>query len=140
MTEENSSFFAIVEQMGHKRIAGRVTEVVLAGHGFLRIDVPSADDPEKWSATQFISPASGSIYALTPVSEEVARAVARTAKPEPVHTWELPQIEHRGRENDGSSEYFCTVISGDPYDEPVQCGEPAQYDPDAKDFRCAKHG
>ena len=39
------------------------------------------------SATQFYNPSS--VYCLTPVAEETARAVARTSRPEPAHRWEL---------------------------------------------------
>jgi hypothetical protein len=33
--------WAVLELMGHRRIAGRITEVTIGGAGFLRIDVPS---------------------------------------------------------------------------------------------------
>ena len=137
---EETGFWGVVEQMGHKKLAGYVSEVTMAGHGFLRIDVPS-DDPTKWAATQFISPASGSIYAITPVSEAAARLVAKGHRPEPVSVWELPQIEHRGRENDGPSEFFCSeLVDADNEHGQSQCGAPAFYNSDAQDFRCEKHG
>jgi hypothetical protein len=92
-TEPLFEGWAIVELMGHRRLAGYLTEVQIAGHGFLRLDVPpalAADDDSDGGATQFYAPAS--VYAITPTTEEVVRAV-RVA-PEPVHTWELPrQIE-----------------------------------------------
>lgn len=99
---EGTEFWAIVEMMGHRKVAGYVTEVTMAGHGFLRIDVPGEKSSDPPSATQFISPASGSIYAITPVSEAVARLVAKGHKPEPVTVWEVPQIEHSN--HDGDSE------------------------------------
>lgn len=76
----------IVELMGHRRLAGRVTEHTLAGAGFLRIDVPGPEDDP--IATQFFLPAS--IYALTPTTEEMARRVAASCRVEPVKEWELP--------------------------------------------------
>lgn len=77
----------IVELMGHRRLAGRVTEVTVAGAGFLRIDVPgNADQPDV--ATQFVQPCS--VYALTPTTEELARRVAATSRPAPVTRYELP--------------------------------------------------
>jgi hypothetical protein len=59
-------------------------EVEIAGAGMLRIDIPG--EPP---ATQFYSPAA--LYALTPTTEEVARAVALRSRPEPVQRWELPE-------------------------------------------------
>jgi len=76
----------ILELMGHRRLAGRVREVQLAGVGFLRLDIPECDgDPGR---TQYISP--GSVYALHPVDEATARQAAAAWRPEPVHRWELP--------------------------------------------------
>ena len=80
--------WAIIEQLGHKRIAGYVTEVTLAGKGFLHVNIPDAKG--KTVSTQFISPES--LYCLTPVSEEIAMAVAAHNAPQPVQRWELPRI------------------------------------------------
>ena len=78
--------WAIVELMGRQVIAGRVTEQVIGGHGFLRVDIPqvtirqpfySAKDnpPEiRQAYTRYINPSS--LYALNPCTEEVARAAA----------------------------------------------------------------
>ncbi|EFC79180.1 hypothetical protein [Parafrankia sp. EUN1f] len=79
----------IVELMGRVRRAGRVREVEVAGKGFLRLDVPNGDG---W-ATQLIAP--DAVYALTPTSEETARAAAARWQPEPVHRWELPAAPAR---------------------------------------------
>lgn len=77
----------IVELMGHRRLAGRVSEVTVAGAGFLRIDVPGdAGQPD--FVTQFVRPES--LYALTPTTEALARQVARLARPAPVSRYELP--------------------------------------------------
>ena len=78
--------WAILELMGHRRLGGYVTEQEIAGTAFLRIDVPGDDDSA--AATQFYAPAA--VYAITPTTEEIARAVAAHNRPEPVHRWELP--------------------------------------------------
>lgn len=83
--QEKFEGWAIVELMGHRRLGGFVTETQLAGAGMLRIDIP-ADDGK--GITQFFPPTS--LYGLTPVTEEMARAVARHNIPQPVHRWELP--------------------------------------------------
>lgn len=79
--------WAILELMGHRRLAGKLTEVsggALAG--FVRIDVPGEGDAV--TATQFYAPAA--VYCITPTTEETARAVARGSQPAPVQRWELP--------------------------------------------------
>lgn len=76
---------AIVEVFGHRRLAGVVTEVEVAGAKMIRVDVPS--DPP---ATQFYG--GSSIFCLTPCTEEtMLEAVAAVRVPEPVHRWELPK-------------------------------------------------
>jgi hypothetical protein len=85
-TEQIFDEWAICELLGHRRVAGRIREVQIAGAGFLRLDIPPTDGhPEQ---TQYIAP--GSIYALHPVTEDVAQAVAKHCRPEPAHSWELP--------------------------------------------------
>jgi len=78
--------WAILELMGHRRLAGFVQEVELAGAGMIRLDVPG--DGDAMEATQFYSPAA--LYCLTPTTEETARRVASMGRPEPVSRWELP--------------------------------------------------
>lgn len=81
--------FAIVELMGHRRLGGRVSQAEQYGVAMLRVDVPG-DDGEI-VGTQFCG--GSSIYALTPCSEEAARAVAKSNRVEPVARWELPALE-----------------------------------------------
>lgn len=78
--------WAILEVMGHRKIAGLVTEQEIAGAGFIRIDIPGPDG-KGLVATQFYSPKS--IYGLTPCSEELARRVAVNHQIRPVERWEL---------------------------------------------------
>ncbi|MGI5223553.1 hypothetical protein [Actinoallomurus sp. CA-142502] len=85
--------WAILELLGHRRLAGRVTEAQIAGASFLRIDVPS--EPP---ATQFYAP--GAVYAITPTTEEIARAVARRYAPAPVQRYELGPLVPADREAD----------------------------------------
>jgi hypothetical protein len=77
--------WSILELMGHRRLAGKLCEVAIAGAGMLRLDVPAPDG--SW-VTQFYG--GSAVYCITPTTEEIARAVARGARPEPVHRWELP--------------------------------------------------
>ncbi len=80
--------WAVLELMGHRRIAGKLTEQTGGCFaGLLRIDVPGKDGA--MMATQFYS--SAAVYCITPTTEEIARAVAMRNMPEPVHEWELPK-------------------------------------------------
>ncbi len=94
--------WAILELMGHRRLAGRVSEAEIAGAKLLRIDVPGEGDSVK--ATQFYSAAA--VYCLTPTTEETARKVAALAAPAPVQQWELPALPAKAPvyENEDESE------------------------------------
>lgn len=116
--------WAVLELMGHVKLAGKVTEEERFGSKMGRIDIPGivpcglldseshkiAPDAcpqcagtgtvERFS-TQYFS--GSSIYRLTPVTEEVARAVAANHKPQPISPWELPRaLTHQAI---GSAEY-----------------------------------
>lgn len=77
--------WTILELMGHRRLGGYVREQEVAGAAFLRIDVPS--EPP---VTQFYAPAA--VYAMTPTTEEIARALAARMRPAPVHAYELTPL------------------------------------------------
>lgn len=104
MSDTERSVFegwAILELMGHRRLGGYVQEQEIAGHGFLRIDVPG-DTVGETHSTQFYSP--GSVYCLTPVSEEAARIVAKSSRPAPVALWELPPARRRTEDDDDNDD------------------------------------
>jgi hypothetical protein len=99
MTQEQFEEWVVLELLGHRKLAGRVREAVIAGGAFLRLDIPRADG--SWT-TQFYSPAS--VYAMTPTEEDTARAYAARHQPEPVHRYELPPASAEGtaeRDPDG---------------------------------------
>jgi hypothetical protein len=77
--------WAILELMGHVKLAGRVTEEEHFGAKLGRIDIPNGDGG---FTTQYFS--GGSIYRLTPTTEEIARHIALNNQPKPVQVWELP--------------------------------------------------
>lgn len=86
MNDNNNLFeeWAIVELLGHVRLAGLVSEEEHFGGKVGRIDVPTSDDG---FITQYFG--HGSIYRLTPCTEDIARAVALRNQPRPVHQFEL---------------------------------------------------
>jgi hypothetical protein len=98
-TDVKSTFaeWVILELMGHRRLAGYLTEQEIAGEGFLRLDVPKDDGTLlERVATQFYRPAA--VYCITPCSEATARLVAKGAHIGPVQRWELPARDEPGEE------------------------------------------
>lgn len=91
--------WAILELMGHRRLAGLVTEQTIGGVAFLRLDVPAPGaDAGVFTATQFYAPQS--VYCLTPTTEAIARALAASAQPQPVTRYELPAPRRRDVDGD----------------------------------------
>ena len=107
MSEDKFEGWAIVELMGHRRLAGFVTEQEIAGHPFLRLDVagPPVDtdgpeDPIGRGTTQFYSPQA--VYCITPTTQDIAVAIGRRSHPAPVQRYEL---EPRRADHDGDDIY-----------------------------------
>ena len=90
-----SDEWAVVEIFGRIRVAGRVSEADRYGVKLLRVDIPR---PDGGFGTQLYG--GTAIFRLTPVSEEIARAVAAQSQPEPVHRWELPAVRMRDPEEE----------------------------------------
>lgn len=61
--------WALVEQLGYKKLAGLVTEVDIAGVKMLRVDVPKTERNDE--ETQFVG--AGSLYNITVTTEEKIR-------------------------------------------------------------------
>ena len=80
--------WAVVEVMGHSRYAGLVTEQAIGRCAFVRVDVPAmADRP---AFTKLLG--QGSIFAITPCSEQTARIVAAQCCVRPITVYDpLPE-------------------------------------------------
>jgi hypothetical protein len=110
--------WAIVELMGHVRLAGRLTEEERFGAKMGRLDIPKgplpgcacckgrgvipelSPRPNQETGTapcplcgRFVTQYFGgsSVYRITPVSEAVARHVAMSNSPAPVSAWDFPK-------------------------------------------------
>lgn len=83
MPEDKFNQWAIVELFGHTRIAGRVTEQVIGGCSFVRVDVPKTDSNQ--SFTKLFG--QGAIYAISFVDEETAIGVAAMLNEKPIDVW-----------------------------------------------------
>lgn len=88
MTEQSFREWGILEVMGRLRLAGVISEQTIAGAGMLRIDVPETKNAPAF--TRFFAP--GSIYSITPTTEEIARALAERIRELPVTRFDLPQL------------------------------------------------
>jgi len=99
MTEAFDSF-CIVELFGHQKIVGRVTEQVIGGQSFIRVDVPQTQRHAAF--TRMFG--SGAIYSITPVSEEIAKAAAERIYAEPVTVYIAPSIQLPGGDDDDDLE------------------------------------
>ncbi len=88
MKTEKFNLWCIVELFGHCRIAGKCTEQNVAGVNMLRVDVP--ETKENKSFTRILS--AGAIYAINPVEESIAKAVAETLNVAPITPWSLSDI------------------------------------------------
>jgi hypothetical protein len=84
-TQDAFDSWAILELMGHRRLAGHVTEEQIAGALYLRIDIPAIGDEP--AATQFYGPQA--VYAITPCTEQTARKATAIGRVAPVHHWEI---------------------------------------------------
>lgn len=94
MSEANEfKSWAIVELMGHVKMAGVVSEEERFGTKMGRIEIPG---PDGKFVTQWFS--GSSVYRMTPTTEEIARCVAKSHAPAPVHRWELPAPEPKESE------------------------------------------
>ncbi|MFA9263108.1 MAG: hypothetical protein ACEQSB_07265, partial [Undibacterium sp.] len=69
MSDAKFDSWAILELLGHVKIAGRITEEERFGVKMGRIDIPT---PADGFVTQYFG--GGSVYRLTPTTETVARA------------------------------------------------------------------
>lgn len=104
MLEPTFDSFCVVELFGHARIAGRVTEQVIAGQGFVRVDVPElparGNMPLQPGFTRLYGPSA--IYSITPVIEELAVRAADSMRVEPVSIYlSTLQLGHGPEWEDG---------------------------------------
>lgn len=93
--EVNLDTWAIIELFGHSRIAGKVTNVSIAGCGFIRVQVPEHNG--KPTYTRDIAPKA--VYAINPCDEAAAKASLQYCSESPVIQLCAHDIERRLRES-----------------------------------------
>jgi len=91
MTPEKFEVHAIVELFGHNKIAGKVTEQTLGGSTMIRIDVPNTKSSPSFTRLLHIN----AVYAINPVTEEVATQYAENLKVMPIQSWDAREVLNR---------------------------------------------
>lgn len=90
---ERFAQWSIVEIMGHQKYIGFVTEEALAGVNMLRVDVPTVEadgeHPAVPAYTKYFG--GGSVYSITPVTEELALIAIRRYRKKPIEIY-MPEL------------------------------------------------
>lgn len=88
---EKFELFAIIELFGHNRIAGKVSEQSIGVATFIRVDVPETKQMPSFS--KLFHP--NAIYAINPVTEEVANEMAGKIESKPIQAWDIQEMQKR---------------------------------------------
>lgn len=88
MSEDKFEQWAILELFGHARIAGLMTEQVIGGCSFVRVDVPAVDGRPAY--TKLFG--QGAIYAVSFVDQDVALAAAEKIRAVPVTPYDVGSL------------------------------------------------
>lgn len=91
MQTEKFEIWAIVELFGHQKMTGKVTEQTIGGATMVRVDVP--DTTAVPGFTRFLNVSA--IYAINPVTEEVARGYAERIQAQPIQAWDAREVLNR---------------------------------------------
>ena len=91
MSEDKFDLFCMVELFGHNKIAGKCTEQNIAGVNMLRVDVP--ETTKQPAFTKFYN--GTAIYAINPITEEVANDIANKLSNAPITVYEVRNMIER---------------------------------------------
>jgi len=86
--EDKFESWAVIELMGHQKISGKVTEHKFGNQSMLRVDVPAVNGRD--GVTKII--AVNAVYAINPVSEQMATEYAAVIKAAPLQSWDIASI------------------------------------------------
>lgn len=92
MTEQFKTW-AMVELFGHSRIAGEVIEQNLAGGAMVRIDVPETETSPGFTRIVNVN----AIYAINPMTEEMARSIAGQLNVKPIQVWDIREYVEKNK-------------------------------------------
>jgi len=106
---EKFDLWCIVELFGHSQIAGKCTEQNIAGTNMLRVDVPETS--KQSSFTKFYG--SAAIYAINPVSEEIAKGKAEALQIAPIKAWDIKEMQEKLLEIKGGDKIIDLHLDDD---------------------------
>lgn len=89
--QEKFETWAIVELFGHNKIAGKVSEQTIGGSSLVRVDVPDTEASPAFTRLLNVS----AIYAINPVTEEVAVGYAGRLQSKPIEAWDAREVLKR---------------------------------------------
>lgn len=82
--------WALLELMGHRKLAGKVSEETIASQTFIRIDIYSSEN--KIELTQYYN--ASAVYCMTPTTKEIAINFSKRNITIPITKWELlPELQ-----------------------------------------------
>lgn len=96
--------WALVELMGHQRIAGLVSEYSIGGKGFIRVDVP--DHAGQTVCSRFYSP--DAVYCISPTDKQIAIGLAIKCAVRPVTVYDLARLVADKKVGEGEEHYEAT--------------------------------
>lgn len=99
-SQEKFESWCIIEVMGHSRYAGFVSEQVIGGCSFVRVDVPASESGPAF--TKMLG--QSSIFAITPCTEATARAAVKSFRSRPFSMFELPMLAAPSDDDDEADE------------------------------------
>jgi hypothetical protein len=82
---QNLDTWAVLELFGHQEIAGMVTEHIIGGQAFVRVDVPAVNGNPEFTKLYNAS----AIYGITPTTEDIVRAFLSRNAPAPIKLYQL---------------------------------------------------
>ncbi|MBO0947549.1 hypothetical protein [Fibrella forsythiae] len=89
-TQKPVELHAIIELFGHQKMAGKVSEYQLGGN-FIRIDVPETSTQGAYC--RIVNPSA--VYAINPVTEEVAKGMAEHLQTKPIEAWDISTMQRK---------------------------------------------
>jgi hypothetical protein len=111
LTTENKPLetWAVLEIMGHNKFAGLLSEQTIAGHGFVRIDVPEVELEGGTKLPAFTKMfGAASIYAISPCTEETARAFVKMYRAKAFSEYQAPRLTVKETdEDDEEDDEWC---------------------------------
>lgn len=91
MQDQKFEVWAIVELFGHQKMAGHVSEQTIGGQTMVRIETPDTGEIPAFTRLLNVS----AIYAINPVTEEVARGYAKRIQAQPINVWDAREVLKR---------------------------------------------